>query len=251
MQRFRSRLRRLLIAWSVLALILLGIFLLGWRGTIWFNRPSKRKYPVRGVDVSHYQGKIDWEKFADQGVRFAYIKATEGSGSVDENFADNVVGARAAGIAAGAYHFFSFDSPAQQQVENFVKTVPAGSMGLPPAIDLEQYRSENLPEPDTVRENLRVMLDSFEETYGKLPVIYTTKSCYEEYLQNTDLSYSLWIRSVFSPPSKDLIPAWTFWQYNPRGVLEGYEGGEPFIDLDVFAGSEEEFWEFADSKTVP
>ena len=77
--------------------------------------PRKELYPVRGVDVSSYQGKIDWNVIASQGISFAFVKATEGSSLVDPCFASNYGNAAAAGLRVGAYHFFSFDSPAETQ----------------------------------------------------------------------------------------------------------------------------------------
>ena len=75
----------------------------GYKGYILLNHPSRLRYPVRGVDVSHYQGDIDWSVFERQGIEFAYIKATEGSGMVDDRFWENWDKAREAGIKAGAY----------------------------------------------------------------------------------------------------------------------------------------------------
>ena len=127
-------------------------------GMIWFNMPSKNRYPVRGVDASHYQGQMNWERIAEQGITFAFLKATEGSGTVDDCFTENWNNARAAGLYVGAYHFFSFDSSAATQADNYCAIVPDQEDALPPVIDLEFYRSENLPEPDGVCECLRILL---------------------------------------------------------------------------------------------
>lgn len=93
--------------------------------------PRKELYPVRGVDVSSYQGKIDWNVIASQGISFAFVKATEGSSLVDPCFASNYGNAAAAGLRVGAYHFFSFDSPAETQADSFIKTVPKTENMLP------------------------------------------------------------------------------------------------------------------------
>jgi lysozyme len=224
-------------------------FLLVWylfdSGKLWFNMPSEYKFPVRGVDASHYQGQMNWETISDQGITFAFLKATEGSGTIDDCFSENWNNARAAGLYVGAYHFFSFDSAGSTQAENFINVVPNEKDSLPPVIDLEYYRSDNLPPDDEVRENLRILLTKLQETYGKKPIIYTTKSCWEQYLKGIDLDYTLWIRSIFTSPSPNITPEWTFWQYNPRGQLDGYTGGEVLIDLNVFRGTMEEFREFA------
>lgn len=214
-------------------------------GTVWFNMPSQKKYPVRGVDASHYQGQMNWERIAEQGITFAFLKATEGSGTVDDCFADNWKNARAAGLYVGAYHFFSFDSSAATQADNYCTVVPDDEDALPPVIDLEFYRSENLPGADAVRESLRILLARMRGVYGKKPIIYTTKQCWEAYLRDTELDYTLWIRSIFTAPSGSIQPDWTFWQYNPRGMLDGYSGGDVLIDLNAFRGTEADFRRFA------
>ncbi|MBQ8922633.1 MAG: glycoside hydrolase family 25 [Oscillospiraceae bacterium] len=241
----KRKLKMTLIVWSVLILAGCVLALLFRNGVLWFNMPSKRKYPVRGVDASHYQGTMDWETIAKQGITFAFLKATEGSGTVDDCFAQNWANARAAGLYVGAYHFFSFDSSAVTQAENYCGVVPVTEDALPPVIDLEYYRKENLPPANAVRESLRVLVTHLQQAYGKKPIIYTTTACWKEYLKDSDLDYTLWIRSVYTKPPSYLKPDWTFWQYNPRGMLDGYEGGEVLIDLNVFRGTMDEFRAFA------
>ena len=245
--------RRLRITLAVAAMLLATAFtltLLLQHGVIWFNMPSKRKYPVRGVDASHYQGKMNWDTIAGQGITFAFLKATEGSGTVDDCFQDNWDNARAAGLYVGAYHFFSFDSSASTQADNYCGIVPAEADALPPVIDLEYYRSNNLPDDKAVRESLRVLVTRLRNAYGKTPIIYTTDACWEHYLKDADFTYTLWIRSIFTSPSDDLKPEWTFWQYNPRGRLDGYEGGDVNIDLNVFRGSMDEFRAYAKKRVT-
>ena len=101
--------------------------------------PSKEEYAVRGVDVSSYQGKIDWQTLSEQGIDFAFIKATEGSSFADRNFEYNCIEVRKTPLRWGAYHFFSYDSGGDTQADNFIKTVPVTENMLPPVIDLEFY----------------------------------------------------------------------------------------------------------------
>ena len=103
-------------------------------GVIHFNHPELTGKTVRGVDVSAYQGEIDWDILASQGIDFAYIKATEGSGYVDPQFAANWEHAASTGLRIGAYHFFSFETPGATQAENFCNTVTASDGMLPPVI---------------------------------------------------------------------------------------------------------------------
>ena len=94
-------------------------------------------YSVTGVDVSNHQGDIDWPALARNNVAFAYIKATEGGDFRDRRFQFNWEGAKKAGIARGAYHYFTQCRPGIEQAHNFIATVPRGQGALPPVIDAE------------------------------------------------------------------------------------------------------------------
>ena len=145
-------------------------------------------------------------------------------------------------LRTGAYHFFSFDSEGKNQAENFIKNVAMRDNMLPPVIDVEFYadKKNNPPEPEAVRAQLKVMLNEIQNHYQMTPVIYSTEEFWEEYLEGEFDEYPLWIRNVITKPQIDKRR--TFWQYTNRGRLEGYEGDEEFIDLNVFNGDEEE-WE--------
>ena len=199
-------------------------------------------YPIRGVDVSHYQGEIDWNVLAAQDIQFAYIKATEGSVHTDERFAENYQEARRTDLRVGAYHFFSFDSAGITQAENFIQTVEAFDGMLPPVVDVEFYgnKEANPPKPEDVVPQLRDYLDAVEEAFGIRPVIYATYESWELYIKGQFEADPLWIRDIWNKPDTSVM--WTFWQYTNRGRLEGFLGVEPYVDLNVFSGTEEE-WE--------
>lgn len=236
------------IAIAVLAAIILGSLtvLLFWNGGIILNGFSARKYPVKGVDVSSYQGQINWLELASENISFAFIKATEGSSFVDKNFADNFLEARKTHLAVGAYHFFSYDSPGQTQAENFINTVNPYEGMLPPVIDLEFYgdKEVNLPTREYVDEQLQAMLRTLEDYYGQKPIIYATEKSYSLYLAGDYEEYAIWIRNVITKPELSGQRDWTFWQYTNREKLDGYHGTEKYIDMNVFYGSEREFAEY-------
>ncbi|MDR0813991.1 MAG: glycoside hydrolase family 25 protein [Oscillospiraceae bacterium] len=223
------------------------------RGAVLLNHPSRAKYPIRGVDVSHYQGKIDWQTLARQDIRFAFIKATEGSSARDERFAENFAGAEQSGLRVGAYHFFSFDSAGTTQAENFIAAVPGMPGMLPPVVDLELYGgyASSPPSADTVSAELSVLLSALEEHYGLRPVIYATAQTFELYLTGSFDGYDLWIRSVLTSPRLPGERAWTFWQYANRARLKGYSGDEKYIDMNVFNGTEEEFSSYGAGENLP
>lgn len=225
------------------AAFLAAAALSGW---LPLNAYFSKQYEVRGVDVSHYQGTIDWEKLKEQDVVFAFIKATEGSGHVDGQFAANWKNAGDAKLKTGAYHFFSFDSPAKNQAELYIDTVGELSSHMVPAVDVEYYagREQNPPDKEEMVQSLRELLRILEEHYHVKPVIYTTYAVYNRYIKGGFDEYPLWIRNVYYPPVFGDKSGWTFWQYSDTAVLEGYEGTEKYIDMNVFRGSEEELEQY-------
>lgn len=200
------------------------------------------KYPIRGVDVSHYQGEIEWNVLADQDIQFAYIKATEGSTYVDERFEENYREARQTRLKVGAYHFFSFDSPGVSQAENFIKTVEAFDGMLPPVVDVEFYGNKEAdpPDPEEVLPELQAYLETVEEVYGLRPIIYATYESWELYIDDQFDDYLLWIRDIWNQP-RDSVD-WILWQYTNRGRLKGFSGVEPYVDLNVFNSTMDEYF---------
>lgn len=202
------------------------------------NKIPAALYPIKGIDVSHHQSSIDWDKVKGQEIDFAFIKATEGSGYVDEDFLENWKGAEESGILAGAYHFFSYDSPGASQADLYIRTVGKLSGHLRPVADVEFYgdKEGNPPPRDMVQRELADYLMALEEEYSVKPILYTTYKVYKLYIKDCFDEYPLWIRNVYYPPfDKD----WEFWQYSDQGRLEGIGGGESYVDLNVFRGNEE------------
>ena len=238
----RLVLRLLLVVILLAALAAGSVALLRWQGHILMSHESDpEEWEVFGVDVSTYQGKVDWEELAAQGVDFAFIKATEGSSLQDVRFAENWAGAQAAGIRPGAYHFFSYDTPGQQQAENFIRTVPVTAGALPPVVDIEFYGSylEEPADRETARAILDPLLDALEEHYGVKPILYATYRSYQLYLSGGAYDdYPLWMSS---PGVSPLLWDWGFWQYSHSGHLEGYDGHQQWIDFDIFRGSKADF----------
>ena len=188
-----------------------------------------------GVDISEYQADVDMDALHAQGVRFAYIRATEGSSGVDERFAANWEAAGKSGLVRGAYHFFSFDSPGETQAAHYIETVGSLDGCLIPAIDVEYYgdREQDPPRREDVVRELGVLLQLLEEEYGAKPLIYASGRLYDTCLKGAFDDYPRWVRSVFYPVVFEAGNGWLVWQYSDRGELEGYSGGERFIDLNI------------------
>ncbi len=232
----------LVLLFIIIAFILMLAIL--WRQGIFIpNEFQANNYSVKGIDVSAYQGDINWPVIEEQAIDFAFIKATEGSSFVDEEFSDNWLEANKTSLRVGAYHFFSYDSSGKTQAENFINTVPKKNAALPPVIDVEFYGNnhKNPPKRSYVEQELRTMIELLEEQYGQRVILYATQKAYNLYIKNGFKDTDIWIRDVFTNPSLADHRHWIFWQYTDKEKLAGYNGEEKFIDMNVFHGSSLEF----------
>ena len=207
-----------------------------------FGKRAPRHYQVHGVDVSRWQGDIDWMKLRTQGANFAFIKATDGGDHLDPMFQKNWRRAKEAGIKRGAYHFFYWCRVASSQAEWFIRNVPKDPDALPPVIDAE-YNGESSCKKRLSRakyvEKIRVFAEMLERHYGKRPIIYTAPDFYADNLSGELTEYPFWLRSVAAHPSKRYPNRrWMFWQYSGSGLSHGVSGK---IDLNVFSGSENDW----------
>ena len=226
---------------AVSSFIIAGVFLI--QIFLKINNPSVQSYPIRGVDVSEYQGEIDWQTLSAQNIDFAFVKATEGSSYKDPYFERNIEEAQKTDLRIGVYHFFSFESGGKTQAENFCSQSVYYDGMLPPVCDVEYYgehKSLTDEELIQVKDELRTFVDIISEKYGVTPIIYATQRSYSEIIGDDFDDCGLWLRSVYLRIPKNC--GCTFWQYSDHGRLHGYSGEEKYIDLNVFCGSEEE-WE--------
>ena len=237
----RKGIKRLIIALIslilVVAIIFSSVFVLAKMKVIYINNWFVNKNDSTiGVDVSSYQANIDMNKLKEQNIQFIYIKATEGSKAQDNTFEKNWDNAKKAGLLSGAYHFFSFDSEGKTQAENFINTVDDNMKGrLIPAVDVEYYgdKKENPPKKEDVVRELKVFVDALEKEYGVKPIIYSGAEIYDKYLKGEFDEYKKWISSFYTPLSWNYKDDWYIWQYLNKGELEGYSGGEKYIDLNI------------------
>jgi lysozyme len=209
-----------------------------------------QNYVVHGIDVSKWQGEIDWEAVRGSGVRFAFIKATEGGDYVDPRFLTNWNGARAAGVQRGAYHFVYWCRPAHEQVVWFRQHIPNDADAMPPVLDVEWNTvSKTCPQkisPDLAREKIQLMLQELEAHTGKRPIIYTDIPFHKEVLAGYFNEYPFWIRSTASDPSEKYENRrWTIWQYTTTGRVPGIRGD---VDKNTFAGDHRQWLAFSGEK---
>ncbi|RLP24926.1 GH25 family lysozyme [Mesorhizobium sp. YM1C-6-2] len=204
-----------------------------------FGKLSPKNYAVHGVDVSRWQGDIDWPTLRTQGANFVYIKATDGGDHLDPMFKKNWREAHQAGLKRGAYHFFYWCRVASEQADWFIRNVPKVEGALPPVIDVEYNGQSSCKRrllPEKRREKMQVFMDRLEAHYGQRPVIYTAPDFYADNLRGHFKNYPFWLRAVAEHPSK-VYPGrdFVFWQYSGSGLSQGVKGK---IDLNVFNGTE-------------
>ena len=217
-----------------------------------FEGGAPHGYAVHGIDVSKYQGEIDWRKVKRGGVAFAYIKATEGGDRIDDGYSNHWRGAKAAGIPRGAYHFYYFCRPAIEQAQWFIRHVPKERGMLPPVLDMEWNHAspscKKRPAPAVVRSEMKIFLDALERHYGKRPVIYTTPDFYEHNIAGHFRGETFWLRTVKAHP-RVTYPGrnWAFWQYTGTGVVPGVAGD---TDINAFAGSASEWRDWVSANSI-
>jgi len=195
------------------------------------STPLLAGYSVHGIDVSTYQGRIDWPEVARQQVRFAFIKASEGATLRDPRFGRNWREARAAGILSGAYHYFQPNRDGGDQARLFIATVPLRPGDLPPVLDVEAPRFHDVAE---LRRELHQWLDAVEAHYQVRPILYSNYAFYQHYLAGHFDDYPLWlahyeVERPALPPSR-----WIIWQHSDEAYVPGIRGT---VDLKVFEGS--------------
>jgi lysozyme len=240
----RARLRlRVLFAAAALTSLGVAAFALFDSGIVRFNYPSRDRFPIQGIDVSHHQGRIDWPRVAAaKTVQFAYIKATEGGDYRDASFARNWLESRQAGIVRGAYHFFTLCRPGRDQAKNYLATVPREADALPIAVDLEFLGNCGArPSPQAFVAELLAFLDEIRKVDPRTPVFYVTYEFYDRYLKDNIRqvpAHHLWLRNIFYEPAQKSCERWRLWQFAHRGRLEGIAGP---VDLDVFCGDRAAF----------
>lgn len=198
---------------------------------------SELRPPIRhsvaqqqGIDVSHYQGIINWEQVAqDKDITFVYIKATEGANMVDDFYMRNLHGAKRVGIPVGAYHFFRPDVSALVQYENFRSTVDPRQQDLIPIVDVEKRGKGSLAQ---FQRNLKAFLEAVERLFGVKPIIYTGVNFYAKYLEGKFTGYRFMVARYAEefPGLSEDVPI-LIWQYSSTSYVDGIRG---HVDKSVF-----------------
>lgn len=186
---------------------------------------------VPGIDVSHYQGQVDWAQVKNSGIAFAFAKATQSTDYVDPNFETNWQGMGAAGVLRGAYHFFDVSADPVAQAEHFLSVAKPGPGDLPPVIDIEEKPSD----PSATMAALHTCLETLKQRVGVDPFIYTSEGYWNSYFDDSFGAYPLWVAEygVSQPKHVNGWGYWTIWQHSQTGKVPGISGN---VDLDTFNG---------------
>ena len=236
--------------WIRILLLFLGGIVYAWAFYYFFVSPTGFRwralygdaeypdgYEIHGIDISHYQGDIDWNKLkmakiGNSPVKFILIKSTEGSNQLDENFNDNFYQAREYGFIRGAYHFWSNKSTPRQQAYYFLKQVHLEDGDLPPVLDVEHKPKDKSNEE--FQRDVLTWLHIVEDKYHVKPILYTYYKFKEAYL-NTPVfdDYPYWIAHYYVEKVAYKGP-WKFWQHTDVGKLPGIKG---YVDFNIYNGS--------------
>jgi len=200
----------------------------------------------RGIDVSDYQGSINWTKVKNDGIDFVFIKATEGVSILDSRLSAYRKDARAAGLICGYYHFFHPRSSMQGQIDNFCSAIEQLYPGdLPPVLDLEvpeQWQSFNVAERIQL---VKLWVEGVRAKLGVDPIIYCSAYFPDDILGNDPYlaKYPLWVAHYRQGGPRVPQPwgIWTFWQSSDAGRVSGIAGD---VDLDQFNGSLQQLKKF-------
>lgn len=179
---------------------------------------------AQGIDVSKYQGTINWKKVAkSKKVKFVYIRATEGTSIKDPRYKANIDSARKHNIYVGSYHVYSSKTTAYQQFANFKSVVSKKKQDLIPVLDIEGHHSGNL-----YMARVDKLLELMEKEYGVKPMIYTSEKVYHEHFAGKRYrSYHIFVAKYKGTPAI----RYTLWQHSKTGRISGISGD---VDLDKF-----------------
>ncbi len=206
-------------------------------------------YTVHGIDISHYQGKVNWQALSSSQndpefpLRFVFLKATEGGDLTDDTFQENFQCAKDWGFVRGAYHYFIPNTDARKQAQFFINQVKLLPGDLPPVLDVEVSPKRKTQQQFT--QNVKTWLDVVEAYYGVKPILYASYKFKEKYLNDTIFNrYPYWIAHYYVD-SVQYKGRWDFWQHTDAGTVPGIQEQ---VDLDVFNGSLEQLLQLTITK---
>lgn len=199
---------------------------------------ENHKGKVIGIDVSEFQGKVDWEEVETLDekypVHFVFIRATAGNNRVDRQFRKNWEGAKENKIMRGAYHYYRPNENSIEQADLFIKTVKLQKGDLPPVLDIEKLpKNQSL---DSLKVGLKRWLTKVEKHYQVRPIIYSGERYYSDFLKEEFGEYLFWIAN-YNFYREKIEDDWLFWQFTEKASLPGIENR---VDVNIYNGDLEQ-----------
>jgi lysozyme len=190
---------------------------------------------VAGIDVSQYQGKIDWDeiKFINKKypIGFVFIRASVGNDCNDSSFKCNWKEAKKHKIIRGAYHYYRPNENSVEQAERFIQLVKLEKGDLPPVLDIEKLPVEQ--SIDSLKIGLKRFLKKIDEHYKIKPIIYTSQKYYEDFLEEEFEDYTFWIAN-YNFIDEKINDDFLFWQFTEKGKVNGIKYN---VDLNIYNGT--------------
>ncbi|MDF2156795.1 glycoside hydrolase family 25 protein [Algoriphagus sp. CAU 1675] len=212
-----------------------------WTETLKFEQVFNHfQNGILGVDISQYQGKIDFKKLSLQiknhPIQFLVFRATMGDDGLDRRFKENWEASKNLPVVRGVYHYYRPNENSTRQAENFIQTVKLESGDLIPVLDIEKHST--IQSRERLRQGIKNWLNLVEAHYAVKPMIYTGDRFFWEVLHNQGFDeYPIWVANynrVLEPETKN----WVIWQFSEKGSIEGI--GER-IDLNILRGGRFQF----------
>lgn len=199
---------------------------------------ENHKGKVIGIDVSEFQGAVDWEEIEileeKYPVQFVFIRATAGNDRIDRRFKENWNGAKENKIMRGAYHYYRPNENSIEQANLFIKTVKLQKGDLPPVLDIERL-PKNQP-LDSLKKGLKRWLTKVEAHYQVRPIIYTGERYYSDFLKEEFSEYLFWIAN-YNFYREKIEDDWLFWQFTEKASLPGIKHR---VDVNIYNGDLEQ-----------
>jgi GH25 family lysozyme M1 (1,4-beta-N-acetylmuramidase) len=196
---------------------------------------------IKGIDVSKYQGTIDWNRVAADGVKFAFVRVSDGTSYIDAQFATYWAASRAAGVKHGAYQFFRPGQDPIEQAEILLDKIGRHLEpdDLPPVIDVEASDGQSAA---VIKQKVGQWITHVKGVLGRDPIIYTGLYFWRDSVGAPDFTTSpLWHAQYSTASCPNIAPpwqSWTFWQYTDSGTVDGITGP---VDMNRFNGDDAAF----------
>ena len=196
---------------------------------------EKHKEYAFGIDVSEYQGRIEWETIDSiekkYPIHFVFVRATAGKDKVDKKFETNWNSLAKQKIIRGAYHYYRPNENSLEQAANFIKNVRLRKGDFPPVLDIEQLPKEQ--SMDSLKKGLQRWLDRVEAHYKVRPIVYSGEKYYTSFLQKEFKKYTFWVAN-YNFWVENIKDDWQFWQFTESAVIKGIPSK---VDVNIYNGT--------------